>query len=212
MPTPSHAPPPSGAPADELDVAAAALAKKIAPAVLVLMGVSGSGKSTVALELQRVLGWPFQEGDDLHPPANVEKMRSGQPLDDADRLPWLHAIARWIDERLAARQPGIITCSNLKRAYRRITIDNRRDVRLVYLKGEENVIHDRIVERRHRYMPPTLLRSQFDTLEEPGRNEHPVVVTVHHSVAETVLELLQRLSAQPKAAPDPGRAAAKNIC
>jgi gluconokinase len=89
--------------------------------VLVLMGVSGSGKSTVALELHRVLRWPFQEGDDLHPPSNVEKMRSGHALDDADRLPWLRAVACWIDERLAAHEPGIITCSNLKRAYRQIT-------------------------------------------------------------------------------------------
>jgi carbohydrate kinase (thermoresistant glucokinase family) len=94
--------------------------------VLVLMGVSGSGKSTVALELHRVLGWPFQEGDDLHPPSNVEKMRSGRPLDDADRMPWLQAVARWIDERLAAHEPGIITCSNLKRAYRQITIGTGR--------------------------------------------------------------------------------------
>src|SRR5436309_831538 len=83
---------------------------------LVMRGVSGSGKSTVAQELQRVLGWPFQEGDDLHPAANVQKMRSGEPLDDSDRLPWLQAVARWIDERLAAGEPGIITCSNLKRA------------------------------------------------------------------------------------------------
>ena len=96
--------------------------------------LSGSGKSTVALELHRVLGWPFQEGDDLHPPSNVEKMRSGRPLDDADRMPWLQAVAHWIDERLAAHEPGIITCSNLKRAYRQITIGSRQGVRLVFFK------------------------------------------------------------------------------
>jgi len=158
------------------------------------MGVSGSGKTTVALELQRVLHWPFQEGDDLHPPANVEKMRSGQPLDDADRLPWLQAIARWIDDRLAAHEPGIITCSNLKRAYRQITIGSRQRVRLVFLKGKEQVIHDRFVQRRHRYMPPALLRSQFETLEEPGEDEHPVIVTVHGSMAETVTDLLRQLA------------------
>src|SRR6266446_5320881 len=115
--------PPQGPPA--------AAAEHVAPTVLVLMGVSGSGKSTVAQELQRMLGWPFQEGDDLHPPANVEKMRSGRPLDDRDRLPWLQAVARWIDERLAAHEPGIITCSDLKRAYREITIGARDGVRLV---------------------------------------------------------------------------------
>ena len=124
------------------------LAKRVAPTVLVLMGVSGSGKSTVAVELQRLLGWPFQEGDDLHPPANVEKMRSGQPLTDQDRLPWLRAVAAWIDARLAAREPGIITCSNLKRAYREITIDRRRGVTLVYLKGDQHVIAGRLRRQR----------------------------------------------------------------
>jgi gluconokinase len=80
-------------------------AKNVSPTILVLMGVSGSGKSTVAQELQRVLGWPYQEGDDLHPPANVEKMRSGQPLSDEDRFPWLRAVAQWIDGQLSAHQP-----------------------------------------------------------------------------------------------------------
>jgi carbohydrate kinase (thermoresistant glucokinase family) len=181
-------------PDPDIEAMEIAAAQKVAPMVLVLMGVSGSGKSTVALELQRVLRWPFQEGDDLHPPANVEKMRYGRPLDDADRLPWLQAIARWIDERLAAREPGIITCSDLKRAYRQITIGSRQGVRLVFLKGDEQVIHDRIVQRQHRYMPPTLLRSQFETLEEPGEDEHPVIVTVHRSIAQTVTELLRQLA------------------
>jgi gluconokinase len=174
--------------------AEAAAARLVPPLVLVLMGVSGSGKSTVALELQRVLHWPFQEGDDLHPPANVEKMRAGRPLDDADRLPWLQAVARWIDEQLAAHEPGIITCSNLKRAYRQITIGSRKGVRLVFLKGDERVIHNRIVKRRHQYMPPNLLRSQFETLEEPGEDEHAVVVTVHRSIAESVADLLRQLA------------------
>ncbi len=171
-----------------------AAAKRTSPTILVLMGVSGSGKSTVAQELQRVLGWPFQEGDDLHPPPNIEKMRSGQPLNDQDRLPWLQAIARWIDERLAAHQPGIITCSNLKRAYRNITIGTRRGVTLVYLKGDEPVIQRRMLNRMHRYMPPSLLGSQFDTLEEPGEDEHPITVLVHGSIAETVVELLSQLA------------------
>jgi gluconokinase len=98
------------------------------------------------------------------------------------------------DERLAAHEPGIITCSNLKRAYPHITIGRRQGVRLVFLKGDEHAIHARILRRQHRYMPPTLLRSQFETLEESSEEEHPPVVTVHDSIAETVTELLQRLA------------------
>jgi carbohydrate kinase (thermoresistant glucokinase family) len=181
-----------------LAAAERAAAQAVAPTVLVLMGVSGSGKSTIALELQRILGWPFQEGDDLHPPENVEKMRSGHPLDDRDRRPWVQAIAGWIDARLKAHEPGIITCSNLKRAYREITIDGRRGVTLVYLKGAERLIHERIVHRTHRYMPPSLLASQFETLEEPGADEHAIVVGVHASVAETALALLRQLAQRPR--------------
>jgi len=174
---------------------------KVKPSVLVVMGVSGSGKSTVAKELQRLLGWPFQEGDDLHPPANVEKMRSGRPLDDEDRMPWLAAVARWIDGQLAARQPGIITCSDLKRAYRRITIGDRRGVTLVYLKGERKILEQRLKERVHRYMPPALLGSQFDTLEEPGPEEHPLKAAVQGSLDETVLDLLRQLAERGKSPP-----------
>jgi carbohydrate kinase (thermoresistant glucokinase family) len=173
-------------------------AKYVEPGILVLMGVSGSGKSTVALELQRVLGWPFQEGDDLHPSANVEKMRSGQPLNDQDRLPWLQAVAGWIDGQLAANKPGIITCSNLKRAYRDITVGSRPGVRLVYLKGEPVIIHQRLLQRVHRYMPPSLLGTQFDTLEEPGADEHPITVAVHGAIPETVVEILQQLPARSR--------------
>jgi carbohydrate kinase (thermoresistant glucokinase family) len=163
--------------------------------VLLLMGVSGSGKTTIAVELQKVLDWPFVDGDDLHPVANVEKMRSGQPLNDQDRLPWLQAIADWIDQRLAAGEPGIITCSDLKRAYRRITVGDRTGVVLVYLKGDANLIAERIARRSHQYMPASLLHSQFETLEEPGEDEHAVVVPVQGSVGDTVADLLRRVAA-----------------
>lgn len=183
-------------PSSDLATQQMVAAHRVAPTVLVLMGVSGSGKSTIARELQRLLGWPFQEGDDLHPPANVEKMRAGHPLDDADRQPWLAAVGRWIDARLAAREAGIITCSNLKRAYRDITIGRRRGVTLVYLKGDLTTIGQRVAARSHRYMPRSLLGSQFETLEEPGPDEQAITVAVHDSVEETVLEVLRQLGAE----------------
>jgi len=176
----------------------AVVAKRVHNTVLLLMGVSGCGKSTVALELQRLLGWEFKEGDDLHPPANVEKMRSGHSLNDQDRQPWLEAVARWIDERLANAQPGIITCSDLKSAYREITVGNRQGVTLVYLKGDEPVIAERIAQRKHRYMPTSLLHSQFETLKEPAPDEHAVVVNVHGSIGETVADLLDKVVAAQK--------------
>jgi carbohydrate kinase (thermoresistant glucokinase family) len=178
----------------------AAAAKAIGKTILLLMGVSGSGKTTIALELQRVLRWPYIDGDDLHPPANVEKMRSGHPLNDQDRLPWLQAIARWIDDRLAVGEPGIITCSNLKHAYRRITVGDRKGVTLVYLHGDEELIANRISQRKHQYMPASLLRSQFETLEEPGEDEHAVVVPVHGSIVVTVTELLRKVAATQQVA------------
>jgi carbohydrate kinase (thermoresistant glucokinase family) len=170
-------------------------AKGVRDTVLVLIGVSGCGKTAVALELRRLLGWKFMEGDDLHPLANVEKMRSGRPLDDADRWPWLERVAQWIDERLAAGEPGIITCSNLKRAYRRITIGERKGVTLVFLHAPEPVIAARLARRDHRYMPASLLHSQFEILEEPAADEHPVEVDVEGSLAATVADLLRKLAA-----------------
>ena len=107
---------------------------------------------------------------------------------------------------MAAHKPGIVTCSNLKRAYRQITIGSRQGVCLVFLTDDEQVIHARIVQRQHRYMPPALLRSQFETLEEPGEDEHPLVVTVHGSIAETVTELLQRLGTDITHLPNGGQA------
>lgn len=185
--------------ATPLDSAEADAARGVRPTVLLLMGVSGCGKTTVALELQRLLGWTFLEGDDLHPTANVEKMRSGHPLNDADRQPWLEAVARWIDARLEAREPGIITCSNLKRAYRRITVGDRAGVTLVYLQGDEPLIAERIGRRQHRYMPVSLLHSQFETLEEPDADERAVVVSVHPSITETVIDLLHKVAAMQAA-------------
>src|SRR4051812_4811952 len=130
------------------------------PVVLVVMGVSGAGKTTVARLVAERSGWRYQEGDALHPPANVAKMHSGTPLTDDDRWPWLRAIAAVIDGWRAARQSGVVTCSALKRSYRDILIGGRPDVRLVYLRGSHDLIGQRLSLRRGHFMPPGLLDSQ----------------------------------------------------
>jgi gluconokinase len=168
-------------------------ADRAAPLVIVLMGVAGCGKSTTGAGLSKVLGWPFRDADSFHPPANVEKMRSGQPLDDADRAPWLAAIARWIDERLERREPGIVSCSALKRAYRERIIGARRGVRLVYLKGDRDLISQRLGARKDHFMPASLLDSQLAVLEEPGREERPLIVNVAMSPRRVVAAILERL-------------------
>ncbi|MGB8332019.1 MAG: ribose-5-phosphate isomerase A, partial [Polyangiales bacterium] len=148
------------------------------PPVLVIMGVSGSGKTTIAKQLAARLGWPFEEGDALHPEAHLAKMHAGVPLTDADRQPWLKAVAAWIDGQRAKRQPGIITCSALKRSYRQVVIGNRTNVRLVYLRGSRALIAERLAGRHDHFMPSSLLQSQLDTLEEPGDDENPLVIDV----------------------------------
>jgi carbohydrate kinase (thermoresistant glucokinase family) len=167
---------------------------RIPPQILVVMGVSGSGKTTVAAMLAGRLHWAFEEGDSLHPPENVAKMRSGIPLNDADRLPWLHAIGEWIDHWRERREHGVITCSALKRRYRDIIIGERRDVRLVYLKGSYSLIAERLTSRHGHFMPPTLLKSQFEALEEPGPDESPIVVSVGPSPREIVDHIQALLS------------------
>ena len=119
---------------------AAAMIEPTPPLGIVLMGVSGCGKSTTGVALSRALGWPFRDADSFHPPANIEKMRSGKALEDVDRWPWLSAIAQWIDERCAQHSPGIVSCSALKRVYRDHIIGGRTAVRLVYLKGDMALI------------------------------------------------------------------------
>lgn len=148
------------------------------PPIVVVMGVAGAGKTTVGRRLADLLAAPFHEGDVFHPPANIAKMSAGTPLDDSDRLPWLQAIAAEIDRARQARQGMVVACSALKRAYREILIGQRPDVRLAYLRGSPNLIQGRMQARRDHFMPPTLLPSQFATLEEPGPAENPIVVDV----------------------------------
>jgi carbohydrate kinase (thermoresistant glucokinase family) len=165
------------------------------PPILVLMGVSGAGKSTVARELAARLGWSVEEGDALHPAANVAKMHAGIPLTDADRQPWLERVAAWIDGQRAKKQPGVITCSALKRSYRRIVIGARPEVWLVYLRGGRDLIAQRLAGRDGHFMPASLLQSQIDTLEKPQPDEDPLTVDVGAPAGQVADEIIRILGA-----------------
>lgn len=164
-----------------------------APAVIVVMGVASSGKTSLGERLAERLGWPFRDADSFHPPANVAKMSSGIPLTDEDRKPWLAAIAAWIDELRGNGGNGIVTCSALKKAYRDVIVGDRPDVALVYLRGSRELIGQRMAARQHHFMPPALLDSQFATLEEPGADEKPLVVQVEASKEAIVEQVVREL-------------------
>ena len=155
-------------------------------AAIVVMGVSGAGKSTIGQLLSQRLGQQMIEGDSLHPPSNVEKMSRGTPLTDEDRLPWLKAIAARIGEARQARQPVIVTCSALKRAYREILADGHEDVGFVYLQGSKDLIAGRLTARTNHFMPPGLLDSQFAALQEPGVDEPTIAMAIDATPAEIV--------------------------
>jgi gluconokinase len=146
------------------------------PVVLVIMGVSGSGKSTIAGLLSERLGWPFEEGDSLHPAANVQKMAAGIPLTDDDRWPWLAKIADWIDTRLDAGENGIVTCSALKRTYRSVLNRRGHGVEFVYLAADRSELLERVTHRPAHFMPASLLDSQLETFEVPGPGEPAIQV------------------------------------
>ncbi len=163
--------------------------------VLVIMGVSGSGKSTIAGLLAQRLRWDREEGDDLHPSANVAKMAAGTPLTDQDRRPWLDAVSTWITAHTNAGQPGIVTCSALKRIYRdRLRGDH---VLFVYLRGSKDLIGTRLMARTDHYMPPSLLDSQVATLEPPGPDENCLTVDVGHSPDAMTADIIDRLHLVP---------------
>jgi carbohydrate kinase (thermoresistant glucokinase family) len=180
-----------------------------APAVIIVMGVSGSGKTTVGTLLAQRLRWKFEDADQFHPPSNIDKMRRGIPLTDEDRWPWLNAIAAWIGEACRSGKYGVIACSALKRCYRDVLIGDRANVRLVYLKGSEALIASRIAARHAHFMPRSLLHSQFEALEEPTADESPVVVSIEPEPSEIVARIVSALgvstmSAQTDPASNPG--------
>ncbi len=155
------------------------------PTIIILMGVSGSGKTTVGQHLARELGWHFYEGDQFHPPQNVAKMSAGIPLSDEDRRPWLDQLAQLIDDCLAQNQPAIIACSALKHIYRQQLRGSDSRVRFVYLQGTYDTILRRMQERGDHFMRPEMLRSQFETLEPPN-GEDALYVSIEQDVTAIV--------------------------
>jgi gluconokinase len=160
--------------------------------IILIMGVSGSGKTTVGRHLAERLGCSFAEGDDFHPPANVAKMRGGTPLDDEDRWPWLKLIADRIEAAIAGGQDLVVACSALRAAYRDILIAGRTDCHLVYLEGTPELIRERMQARSH-FMPPALLKSQFATLEAPLEAERPIRVDVRYAPTDCVDRVMREL-------------------
>jgi len=160
---------------------------------VIVMGVSGSGKTTVSQALAARTGFIERDGDDYHPATNIEKMKAGIPLTDGDRLPWLHAIAKAIDRYAAEDTPVIIACSALKRAYRDILVHGRNDVRIVYLSGPADLLAQRLSHRSRHFMPPKLLDSQIAALEPPQPDEHILTVDITAPVDRIVDEIVAAL-------------------
>jgi carbohydrate kinase (thermoresistant glucokinase family) len=173
------------------------------PHVVVVMGVSGSGKSTIASMLALRLHWTYEDADWVHPKSNIEKMHHGEPLNDEDRWPWLQGIATWIDQTRRAGGHGVLACSALKRSYRDVLIGkDRPDVRLVFLKGDHDLIARRIAARADHFMPTTLLDSQFAALQEPQADERPIVASIvphPRDIVEIIVKELGVESAAPAA-------------
>jgi gluconokinase len=174
------------------------------PVVLVVMGVTGSGKTTVASILARDLHWSYQDGDSLHPLSNIEKMKAGRPLTDGDRAPWLEKVAEWVDQHLDAGSSGIITCSALKRSYRDVINRRGSGVVFVFLSAAKETIAARLSARRDHFMPPTLLESQVADLEEPSPDEPALRVDASAApdvIAETVMAELDLHARRPGRGP-----------
>nr|WP_205740418.1 gluconokinase [Haloactinopolyspora alba] len=163
------------------------------PAHLVVMGVSGSGKSTVAELLAARLRRPFAEADEFHPPENIDKMAAGEPLTDDDRWPWLRTMRDWLTAQSALHQPAIVTCSALRRVYRDVLREARGTVLFVHLSGDPALVGERIGDRSGHFMPASLLPSQYQTLEPLGTDERGVTVSVEGTPEEITTEVIDGL-------------------
>jgi gluconokinase len=170
---------------------------------LVVMGVSGVGKTSVAAAIVSRTRWAFAEGDDLHPETNRAKMAAGVPLDDDDRWPWLRRVAGWIGEQEAAGRDAVVTCSALKRNYRDLLRDGHPSVRFVHLLAPPALLQTRVDNRRGHYMPPALLASQLATLQPLGPDEPGFGVDTDRSPADVADDVLARLAGDPGSADAP---------
>jgi gluconokinase len=158
-----------------------------------MAGPAGSGKTTIGMMLADRLNWTFADADSFHPAANIAKMHAGLPLSDADREPWLRSIADWINERIAAGESAVVTCSALKRRYRTLLTGGRPEVRLVFLSADRDLLASRLAARGGHFFPEQLLDSQLDTLEPPQPEEHAIVITPQGTPEQAVAEILAAL-------------------
>jgi gluconokinase len=164
--------------------------------ILIVAGVSGSGKTTVGAMLAGRLGWRFADADEFHPAASIEKMRAGVPLTDDDRWPWLRAIGAWMDERVALGESAVVTCSALKRAYRDMLLGGRPQARMVFLAPDRQVLARRLAARHGHFFPQQLLGTQFADLEPPGPGEHVITIVPAQDPADTVTAIIAVLFAE----------------
>jgi gluconokinase len=158
--------------------------------ILIVAGVSGSGKTTVGAMLAGRLGWRFADADEFHPAASIEKMRAGVPLTDDDRWPWLQAIGAWMDERVARGESAVVTCSALKRPYRDLLLGGRPQAQIVFLTPDRQVLARRLAARHGHFFPQQLLGTQFADLEPPGPGEHVITIVPAEDPADTVTAII----------------------
>jgi gluconokinase len=171
--------------------------------ILIVAGVAGSGKTTVGALLARLLHWDFADGDSFHSAANVAKMRSGVPLTDEDRLPWLHAIGDWMDAEIAAGKSGVIACSCLKAAHRELLLSGRPAAKMIFLQVDKDVLFQRLTSRPGHFFHVQLLQSQLDILESPGPDERVQIVPTEGAPGQTVSKIIALL--WPHGVPDAAR-------